>query len=102
MNPGKWFAPFTARGAAVEEGIFAMNIVKKSTHAVINKIRPLIFSHVFVSINYMNVSWYWWDLGSVYNFFATIKGIWSQNFLYIREHLFVCPGGIYRYVPVTS
>ena len=28
----KWFTPFTARGAAVEEGIFAMNIVKKSTH----------------------------------------------------------------------
>ena len=27
-----------------------MNIVKKITHAVINKIRPLIFSYVFVSI----------------------------------------------------
>ena len=33
-----------------------MNIVKKGTHAVINKIRPLIFSYVFVSINYMNAS----------------------------------------------
>ena len=80
INPGEWFAPFTAKGAAVEEGIFAMNIVKKSTHAVINKIRPLIFSYVFVSINYMNASWYWWDWGSVYDFFVTIKEIWSQNF----------------------
>ena len=70
----------TARGAAVEEGIFAMNIVKKGTHAVINKIRPLIFSYVFVSINYMNASWYWWDWGSVYDFFATTKEIWSQKF----------------------
>ena len=70
---GKW-------GAAVEDGIFAMDIVKKSTHAVINKIRPLIFWYVFVSINYMNASWYWWDWGSVYDFFATIKEIWSQNF----------------------
>ena len=61
-------------------GIFAMNIVKKSTHAVINKIRPLIVSYVFVSINYMNAYWYWWGWGSVYDFFATIKEIWSQNF----------------------
>ena len=50
------------------------------THAVINKIRPLIFSYVFVSINYINASWYWWDWGSVYDFFVTIKEIWSQNF----------------------
>ena len=61
----------------VEEGIFATNIVKKSIHAIINKIRPLIFSYVFVSINYMNASWYWWG---VYDFFQTIKDIWSQNF----------------------
>ena len=40
-----------------------MNIVKKSTHAVINKIRPLIFSYVFLSINYLNASWYWCDGG---------------------------------------
>ena len=33
-----------------------MNIVKKSTHAVVNTIRPLIFSYVFVSINYMDAS----------------------------------------------
>ena len=79
INPGWWFAPFTTRGAAVEEGIFAMNIMKKSTHAVINKIRPLIFSYVFVSINYMNAFWYWWDWGSVYDFFVTIKEIRSQN-----------------------
>ena len=57
---------FHHQGAAVEVGIFAMNIMKKSTYAVINKIRPLIFSYVFVSINYMNASWYWWDWGSVY------------------------------------
>ena len=70
----------TARGAVVEEGIFAMNIVKKGTHAVINKIRPLIFSYVFVSINYMNAYSYWWDWGGVYDFFATTKEIWSQIF----------------------
>ena len=63
---------FHRQGAAVEEGIFATNIVKKSTHALINKIRPLIFSYVFVSINYMNASWYWWDWGSVYDFVVTI------------------------------
>ena len=50
----------------------------RGTRAVINKIRPLIFSYVFVSINYMNASWYWWDC--VYDFFAAIKEIWSQNF----------------------
>ena len=37
---------------------------KYSCYAVINKIRPLIFSYVFVSINYMNASWYWWDWGA--------------------------------------
>ena len=71
---------FHRQGRCSRGGIFAMNIVKKSTHAVINKIRPLTFSYVFVSINDMNAYWYWWDWGGVYDFFATIKEIWSQNF----------------------
>ena len=59
---------FLRQGRCSRGGHLCNDIVKKSTHAVINKIRPLIFSYVLVSINYMNASWYWWDRGNVYDF----------------------------------
>ena len=71
---------FHRQGAAVEEGIFAMNIVKKSTHAVINKILTTDILICFCVDKLYECILILMGMGSVYDFFATIKEIWSQNF----------------------